>query len=203
MQNTMITNTLKRAWTGYNFGVSLDGLSKNPLHRYEHDCYFFLKKELHVTPDNWRDVKMRGDIRHCKIYNDKFLDYVVRKTFDTFEEWVTDAGGTMDDVLYGTNRVHKTEFVHRPDGLLAHDGNGRFVKQPATPKYVELKVLLEHLGYKAPDPVETDSYAGMDEDVWELTRRMRGLMEERGLDIDNVWVIANNRPTAWTEFIVE
>lgn len=199
MQNTMISNTLKRAWTGYDFGVRLSDLSKNQEHRYEHDCYFFLKKELHVTPDGWATAKARGEIRHCKIYMDKFLDYVVQKTFDTFDEWVTDAGGTLDDVLYGTNRIRSMENVLDQTGSFVFGLNGRLIKRPASAKYVELKILLDHLGYVAPEPVNTD----MDEDVWELTRRMSALMEERGLSIDNVWVIGNNRPTAWTEFIVE
>lgn len=200
MQNTMITNTLLKSWTGYYFGVSLEHLSNNPRHGWEPDCYFFLKKELDVKPDDWKDAKARGEIRHCKIYKNKFLDYVVKKTFETFDEWVTDAGGTMDDVLYGTNRINKTEPALNGHGWRVFDAHGRLVTKPLTAKYVELKVLLEHLGYKAPDPI-IPVKAGMDEDeILKLLGQMTKLMTERDLSVHDVWIIQNNKPTSWLAY---
>lgn len=109
-----------------------------------HDAYFFLRRELEV--DNyekyckaWNEKK----IRHCKPYRGHWLDYTARKEFNTLEEWVADAGDTMENVLYGVNRVHKQDAQA---SLMA----GKFVGKPEAPKYVTLKKVLEYYGYVAP-----------------------------------------------------
>ena len=68
------------------------------------------------------------NIRHCKPYRGHWLDYTAYKEFNTLEEWVADAGDTIENVLYGVNRIHKKE----------------------TPKYVPLERLLEYHGYVKP-----------------------------------------------------
>jgi hypothetical protein len=113
------------------------------------DAYFFLRRELEV--DNyekyckaWNEKK----IRHCKPYRGHWLDYTARKEFNTLEEWVADAGDTMENVLYGVNRVHKQD---------AHASYmaGKFVGKPEAPKYVTLEKVLEYYGYVAPPVVDS------------------------------------------------
>jgi hypothetical protein len=124
-----IDNFLLSKWNGYNFGKTLReiiDLNDNTLR--VNDPYFFLQSELDIkNPNQWRTARYNGTIRHCKPYGGKWLDYVVHKTFDTFAEWVEDCNGTLDDVLYGVNRVHK--FPN------------------ATPVFVCLRHLMERLGY--------------------------------------------------------
>jgi len=114
-----------------------------------HDAYFFLRRELEVTDINkyykaWDEKK----IRHCKPYRGHWLDYIVRKEFDTLEEWVADTGDTMENVLYGVNRVHKQDAQA---SLMA----GKFVGKPEAPKYVTLEKVLEFYGYVAPPVVDS------------------------------------------------
>ena len=116
-----------------------------------HDAYFFLRRELEVTDIKkyykaWDEKK----IRHCKPYCGHWLDYTARKEFNTLEEWVADAGDTMENVLYGVNRVHKQD-AH------ASQMAGKFVGKPEAPKYVTLKKVLEYYGYVKPTPV-ADSF---------------------------------------------
>ena len=33
-----------------------------------------------------------------------FLDYIVKKEFNTLEDWVADCGATMNDIMYGFNK---------------------------------------------------------------------------------------------------
>ena len=188
MQANMINNVLLDNWDGRSFGVSVPELA-NMREWYVYDAYFFLRKELNVTVEAWVDAKNRGEIRHCKPYRGKWLDYVVRKQFDTFQDWLTDAGGKMEDVLYGENRIRNQEWKWI-DGALQ-----RIAK---TPKYVELSVLLNHLGYVEPEKVETPDYK--DVDVEQLTMQMEMLMKDRGLGLHNVWVIYDGTPVQWTEF---
>ena len=90
------------------------------------DAYIFLRKELEVdNVEKYRKAASEGKIRHCKPYRGRWLDYTAKKEFRTLEEWVADAGDTMENVLYGVNRVHK--------GLTA--------------RYVTLKWFLKYNGY--------------------------------------------------------
>lgn len=150
--------------------------------------YFFLRKELAITHDTWAAAKQRGDIRHCKVYNGKFLDYVVNKQFDTFNDWLVDAGGKLDEVLYGVNRVHKFVWVR--------DEHNRVTRVSQTPKYVELSVLLRYLGYNEPPAVNP-----VDDDIEEITAGMERLMNRYGMTVDNVWVIQHGTPIQWNEFM--
>jgi hypothetical protein len=114
-----------------------------------HDAYFFLRRELEVTDIKkyykaWDEKK----IRHCKPYRGHWLDYTARKEFTTLEEWVKDAGDTMENVLYGVNRVHKQD-AHA--SFMA----GKFVGKPEAPKYVTLEKVLEYYGYVAPPVVDS------------------------------------------------
>ena len=188
-----MNNILLDNWNGYNFGQDLSVLAGNVLYQNESDCYFFLKKELGVTADTWNAAKAAGQIRHCKPYRGQFMDYVVKKNFDTLEEWAADAGGSLNDVLYGTNRVRCFDCQYNAV-------TDTHYQVPSTPKYVELSVLLRHLGYVAPTVVVPEF---QDIDVDDITKKMGQLMAERDLSINNVWVISNGSPRQWTSFIKE
>jgi hypothetical protein len=127
-----------------------------PTTRYDtYDAYFFLRKELDEVVDEatFRVAQRKHKVRHCKVYNGHWLDYTVRKEFNTLAEWAADAGGTLDDVLYGVNRVHKKDYI-------ASLNSGRSV--PQTAKYVTLQHLLNYYGYVAPLSVEIPEYNAFD-----------------------------------------
>lgn len=107
-----------------------------------HDAYFFLRRELEVTDIiKYRKAWSEGKIRHCKVYNGRWFDYTVRKEFKTLEEWVKDAGGTMEEILYGVNRVHKEDWQKTREAGV-HVGQA--------PQYVTLGRVLEFYGYVKP-----------------------------------------------------
>jgi hypothetical protein len=120
-----------------------------------YDAYFFLRKELDEVTDQatFRAAQRNGKIRHVKVYNGRWLDYTARKEFNTLAEWVTDAGDTMENVLYGVNRVHKKDYAESYR-------TKTFVSQ--APKYVTLQHLLTYLGYVAPISVEIPEYNTFD-----------------------------------------
>jgi len=122
-----------------------------------HDAYFFLRSELNIhNMEDYQKAYRSGKIRHCKPYRGHWIDYTAKKEFHTLEEWVADAGDTMENVLYGVNRIHKRNFEE------SYKTN-TFVGQ--TPKYVTLSHVLRYYGYveppKAEIPVakELDSFA--------------------------------------------
>lgn len=193
MEATMINNVLLGNWspTFKDFGFTLAFLANTDAKWYDHNPYFFLKRELGVTAQTWNDEKKKGTIRHCKVYRGRFLDYIVNKEFDTLADWVKDAGGTLDDVLYGVNRIHKNMWIYDKTTQ-----EKIIVPQPT--RYVELSVLLKALKYVPPPKVEIPATATQDlSDMINLELRMHGLT------IDNVWIIQNNIPTRWSEFMTK
>ena len=136
-----ISNIMLKNWdvAFKDFGVSVQTLANKEAVWHVYKPYFFLRKELAIMPEDWKDAKAHGEIRHCILNKGKFFDYVVDKKFDTFEEWLADAGGTMSDVLYGVNRIHKlicTAWDHT---------TMKFVYEPDKAMYVELRVLHTYL----------------------------------------------------------
>ena len=90
--------------------------------------YIFLKQELDLAKDHqglkhdnyrtYHKLKNSGFIRHCKpLRNGKFYDYIVKKEYDTIEDWVASYNPTgylcethrptnrptLRDVCYGRN----------------------------------------------------------------------------------------------------
>lgn len=131
-------NFLLNNWNGYNFGRSLNDIANingGPESWYTNDSYFFLERELEFkNRAQWQIAKNSGYIRHVKPYNGKWLDYVVHKEFNTLADWVADCGDSLANVMYGVNRVHRTDYMN----------------QPQKPKFVCLSHLLENLGYVKP-----------------------------------------------------
>jgi hypothetical protein len=114
------------------------------------NAYLFLRKELEVDSiEKYNEAYRTGKIRHCKPYRGRWLDYTAKKEFNTLEEWVADAGDTIENVLYGVNRVHLRNFVET-------DKARKFVGQ--TPKYVTLKKVLEYYGYVEPLRIQVPTY---------------------------------------------
>jgi len=201
MQSNMINSILKSKWNEHrsSFDADLSHVETYGVRpHYDYDHYLFLKRELEVTADNWAEAKRKGLIRHCKLYRGKFLDYVVQKQFNTIEEWVADAGGTLEDILYGENRV-KQRFVWHYD----HETR-QSVRVPYTPKYVEFKTLLAALGYVPPPaPVEVPAQVVIPEIGHRDLTEMLGLeMRMRGLTINNVYVLnGSGAIVPWKTFI--
>ena len=103
--------------------------------------HFYLKEELKVkTVEEYRVAKQLGEIRHVVEYKGKWFDYIVKREFKTLSEWAIDAGGTINDVLYGTNRAN---IGHKP-------------------VFVTLDALLDHLGYVHPPTVDIPTYKSLD-----------------------------------------
>lgn len=103
------------------------------------DAYLFLRRELSIT--NFQDYEKAyrsGKIRHCKPYRGRWLDYTAKKEFNILEDWVADAGDTIENVLYGVNRIHKRNFEESYKAK-------HFVGE--TPKYVTLSHVLKYYGY--------------------------------------------------------
>ena len=146
---------LMNKWTGYDYGVAFSSIPGCPSNYSSGIAYFFLRRELSEVTDmnTFRAAQLAGRVRHCKPYNGRWLDYTVRKEFNTLAEWVADAGDTVQNVLYGMNRVHKQDYV---ETLKAR----KYV--PQTPRYVTLQHLLDYLGYVAPLSVEVPEYKAYD-----------------------------------------
>lgn len=190
MQSTMMNSILKSKWSEGRsaFDVDLGDVETYKVNsHYDFNHYLFLKRELEVTADNWAEAKRNGLIRHAKLYRGKFLDYVVHKQFNTIEEWVADAGGKMEDVLYGENRV-KDRWVWNYDYTTR-----QHTRVPYKAKYVELALLLQRLGYVPPPEVQIPEP--------NVTEMLTLEMRMRGLTIDNVYVLANGAIVPWKTFM--
>lgn len=110
------------------------------------DAYLFLRKELDVdTIEKYKVAYQTGNIRHCKPYRGHWIDYTAHKEFNTLEEWVKDAGDTIENVLYGVNRIHK-----------------QYQGVSETPKYVTLERLLEYYGYVKPLTIQIPVHEVLD-----------------------------------------
>jgi hypothetical protein len=128
-------------WKWADFGVPFSVVAGYTTYDYSTcNAYFFLRKELEEVTDetSFREAQRKKTVRHCKVYRGKWLDYTIHKEFNTLAEWAADAGGCVDDILYGVNHVY------RKDGL-ASARAGYYVSYK--PKYVTLDHLLIHLGY--------------------------------------------------------
>lgn len=193
----MINSTLLNNWNGYDFGIKLDELANRPDWKWlTYNCYFFLRSELEVKDKaQWDIAKRAGKIRHCKIYRGRFLDYVVQKEFNTLEQWVADAGGRIEDVIYGDNRVNRHGTAWE---------NGVHVWKPVgVPHYVELKILLKALGYVEPPKVIVPQVVVPTTTTQDLTEMINLEMRMRGLNVDNVWVIEGGNVTQWRDFMAQ
>lgn len=195
----MINSILKSKWNDSknSFDADLSGVDTYGVHSYyDYNHYLFLRRELDVTQENWANAKKDGVIRHCKLYRGKFLDYIVHKEFKTIEEWVADAGGKMEDVLYGENRVQN-------GGVWTYDrATYQHKKVPYKPKYVELSVLLKALGYVEPPKIEIPVADSYEEKVRKLTSMLEVEMGMRGLGIGRVYVLDEaNQLVPWTNFV--
>lgn len=153
--------------------------------------YLFHKRELGVTQGEWKDARNKGVIRHCKVlYNGKFFDYIVGREYDTLHDWMLEIGATLDDLCYGTNRVHKNKRVW--DTMWSH---ARW--EPHVAVYVPLREVLTRLGYKEPPPVEVKVPAA----TQDLTEMVNLELRMYGLTIDNVYILDGGAIVKWNDFM--
>jgi hypothetical protein len=101
---------------GLHFGVDIANINNlvDPLPYKTAPC-FFLEREIGRTA---RELYATNQYRHCKVYGERFLDYIVKKEFDTLEEWVADCGSTMDQVLFGYNKFDNRNSYIRLSQLM-------------------------------------------------------------------------------------
>ena len=141
----------------------LNNLSENRLRFKElFDCepdsdvsrpYFFLKRELLVTNlRHFKAEKAVGGIRHAIEYKGKWFDYIIKREFNTLADWATDAGAFLDEILYGTNRVHQQDFDKTTKNNIVY----------RKPVYVTLERLLRCLNFPIPAPIQIPIYKPFD-----------------------------------------
>ena len=86
-------------------GVRIQRITGVQIPAYKSNPCFFLSRELGKSAD---ELIATQQYRHCKIYlknrDFMFLDYIVKKEFNTLEDWVADCGATMNDIMYGFNK---------------------------------------------------------------------------------------------------
>lgn len=92
--------------------------------------YFFFKSEMDISPHP--KGYPRAQIRHLVPYKGRYYDYIVKKEYNTLEEWAEDNNQNTWDIVYGVNSVHNREPSRR------------------VVEYITLDKLLEFLdpGYK-------------------------------------------------------
>ena len=76
--------------------------------------YYFFRQELELRPTDatWKDMKDEH-IRHLIHYKNKYHDYITHKDYDTIEDWATDNGRQLTDILYGVNKI-RGEYALSP-----------------------------------------------------------------------------------------
>ena len=64
---------------------------------------FFLNIGYELTKDA---LKASGHYSHCKIYKDRYLDYISKKEYPTLNAWAADHGCTVDNILFGFQKFN-------------------------------------------------------------------------------------------------
>jgi len=60
-------------------------------------CFF-----IHAPFNHAKDVVVQsGRYRHLTFYKDGFFDYIVKKEFRTFQDWVQDCNVPVDNICFG------------------------------------------------------------------------------------------------------
>jgi len=73
--------------------------------------YFFLQGEIGMkTRENEKQLIRDKRIRHMIINPKGYYDYIAKKQFTKFEDWVDDCGVSMLQILYGRNDVDTPAF---------------------------------------------------------------------------------------------
>ena len=100
--NATIRKAYNKSQNKGTFDVDLVALGATRSPEKTPPC-FFLSDELYKTK---QELYRTGKYRHCKVYKDGYLDYVVRKDFPTLEAWVADCGSSMDNILFGYQKFN-------------------------------------------------------------------------------------------------
>jgi hypothetical protein len=91
-----------------DFSVTIGGTQRS-------NGYFFLEDEFgKKNRQNYYVMNRDRLVRHMfMLTNGKYFDYIVRKEFNTFEEWMKDCGATSRVVRYGRFDVQNDYYVER------------------------------------------------------------------------------------------
>lgn len=114
MDSILITNWKTQT---NDFGYSLQQLLCDPLiDDYTHNPYLYFSWELEniCTRREYWKAYGRKQIRRCVIRNGKFYDFMVKRDFNSLEEWATDSNHDVSSIVYGTyhmRRGYKAVYV--------------------------------------------------------------------------------------------
>ena len=104
---------------------------------YSHP-YFFLKTERLVSDK----TSLRG-FRHCKPIKAGYYDHTLGESFSTLEQWATDAGGSLDLVVWGVNR--ETRFTVPLSTFLDKLGYGSSAKKLTFDEEIDAFLARMHI----------------------------------------------------------
>jgi hypothetical protein len=126
-------------------------------HNFERP-YFFFNRELDYDSvvDEVEYAKLKNEsIRHVVPYSGRYYDYIVRKEYESLNEWAVENGETLDNICYGVVKKHR--------------------KNAANPivAWVELDKLVRYL-----DPNYTETRVpNILEEFDDIVKRLRSLIE--------------------------
>jgi len=138
-----------------------------------YDPYFFLESELelNLNPQNYREHKAAGRMRHCKLDYTGYYDYIVNKSFKSLAEWAADCGSHVNFIRYGVNRTYRYGGLHVS---------------------IPLSQLLEYIGpvydpEPEPQPVQQ-------------SQLVEEILQLKNLTLDNLWVMTDAKLIQWNDF---
>ena len=82
-------------------------------HHFERP-YFFFNRELDYESvvDEVEYAKLKNEsIRHLVPYSGRYYDYIVRKEYDSLNEWALENGETLDSIRYGVVKKHRNNAL--------------------------------------------------------------------------------------------
>ena len=112
--------------------------------------YYFFRQELALRPteSTWKFMKDEH-IRHLIHYKNKFYDYITHKEYDGIEEWATDNGRQLTDILYGVNKI-RGEYSLSPKQYYV---DLLFLLQSSNPAWERLPEMPDVMPPLIPQPV--------------------------------------------------
>ena len=97
MDVTLILQTAFKN-SGPFLGVNISYHNGFDMPRYGTKPCFF----IHSPFNHAKDIAVQnGRYRHLTFYKDGFFDYIVKKEFKTFQEWVQDCKVPIEDICFG------------------------------------------------------------------------------------------------------
>jgi hypothetical protein len=112
--------------------------------------YYFFRQELDLRPteSTWKFMK-EEHIRHLIHYKNKYHDYITHKDYDTIEDWATDNGRQLTDILYGVNKI-RGEYAVSPKQYYV---DLLFLLQSSNPAWERLPEMPDVMPPLIPEPM--------------------------------------------------